>query len=164
VFLVSGFWHGANWTFIVWGGIHAALYIPVFLFGKNRTYLHEGSHDNTRYIIPSLMELAQIGFTFAMVSLAWVFFRADTIGDAWGYLNGIVVNPFLPVNFGWFGYDLRILIVLYLILEWIGRFHFNWLARLEGKWYRFPAYFITGCLLIFWGIFSEPVEFIYFQF
>lgn len=159
VFLVSGFWHGANWTFIVWGGIHAALFIPIFLIGKNRTHLHEGSH-----LIPSFKEALKMVSTFTLVCIAWVFFRADSVGDAWGYLGGLFKNPLLPRNFAWLGYDIRIALILFLGLEWIGRFQFNWLGRLEGKWYRYPVYLFTGFLIVFWGVFTEAKEFIYFQF
>ena len=84
IFLVSGFWHGANWTFIVWGGIHALLFIPLFLRGTNR--------KNTTSIVaegkwlPSPRELLQMGWTFTAVTIAWVFFRADNIGLASQYL------------------------------------------------------------------------------
>ena len=159
VFLVSGFWHGANWTFIAWGGIHAALFIPIFLIGKNRTHLHEGEH-----MIPSLKEVLQMVSTFALVCVTWVFFRADTVGDAWGYLTGLFSNPLMPKNFAWFRYDIRIALILFLGLEWVGRYQFNWLERLQGKWYRYPAYLLTGFLIVFWGVFTEAKEFIYFQF
>lgn len=159
VFLVSGFWHGANWTFIAWGGIHAALFIPIFLIGKNRVHLHEGDH-----LAPSFREVFQILSTFALVCISWVFFRADTIGDAWGYLSSFVSNPLMPKNFAWLGYDIRMALILFLGLEWIGRFQFNWLAKVEGKWYRYPAYIFTGFLIVFWGVFTETKEFIYFQF
>ena len=84
IFLVSGFWHGANWTFIVWGGIHALLFIPLFLRGTNR--------KNTTSIVaegkwlPSPRELLQMGWTFSAVTIAWVFFRADNIQQAGQYL------------------------------------------------------------------------------
>jgi D-alanyl-lipoteichoic acid acyltransferase DltB (MBOAT superfamily) len=159
VFLVSGFWHGANWTFIVWGGIHAALFIPIFLIGKNRAHLHEGDH-----LIPSIKEVFQMVFTFTMVCVAWVFFRAGTIGEAWGYFGGMFSKAFLPLNFAWLGYDLRIALVIFLGLEWIGRFQFNWMERIQGKWYRYPAYLFTAFLIVFWGVFTEAKEFIYFQF
>tara|TARA_R110002072_G_scaffold30097_11_gene94407 strand:+ start:1437 stop:2981 length:1545 start_codon:yes stop_codon:yes gene_type:complete len=159
VFLVSGFWHGANWTFIVWGGIHAALFIPIFLIGKNRAHLHEGEH-----LIPSFKEVLQMALTFSMVCIAWVFFRVDAVGDAWGYLSGLFVNPLIPKNFAWLGYDIRIALILFLALEWVGRYQINWLARLEGKWFRYPAYITTGFLIVFWGVFTEAKEFIYFQF
>lgn len=159
VFLVSGFWHGANWTFIAWGGIHAALFIPTFLIGKNRAHLHEGDH-----LIPSIKEVFQIALTFTMACVAWVFFRAETIGEAWGYLTGLFSNPILPNSFVWFGYDLRIALFLFLALEWLGRLQFNWMQRISQKWYRYPAYLFTAFLIVFWGVFTEAKEFIYFQF
>ncbi|MGM0944163.1 MAG: MBOAT family O-acyltransferase [Bacteroidota bacterium] len=159
VFLVSGFWHGANWTFIAWGGIHTALFIPFFVLGKNRTYLDEGRH-----LVPSLWELIQIFGTFVMVTLAWVFFRSETISDAWAYFSSFFSNPLFPINFAWFGYDLRLALIIFLTLEWMGRFQFNWLESLQGKWYRYPAYLTTAFLIVFWGVFTEAKEFIYFQF
>ena len=87
IFLVSGFWHGANWTFIVWGGIHALLFIPLFLRGTNR--------KNTSDIVaegrwlPSPRELLQMGWTFTAVTIAWVFFRAESIPSALLYFQKI---------------------------------------------------------------------------
>ncbi len=80
IFLVSGLWHGANWTFVVWGGIHALLFLPLLLTGRNRR--------NTGDIVgwPSLRELAGMAGTFAAVTVAWVFFRADSVGEAGIYL------------------------------------------------------------------------------
>lgn len=157
VFLVSGFWHGANWTFIVWGGIHAALFIPFFVLGKNRTYLDEGRH-----LIPSLWEVIQIFGTFVMVTLAWVFFRSETISDAWVYFTSFFNNPLFPENFAWFGYDLRLALIIFLILEWVGRFKYNWLERIQGEWYRYPAYLLITVALIWFG--ADEQQFIYFQF
>ena len=91
IFLVSGFWHGANWTFIVWGGIHALLFIPLFLRGTNR--------KNTTSVVaegkwlPSPRELLQMGWTFSVVTIAWVFFRADSIEHAVSYLAHPFDNP-----------------------------------------------------------------------
>ncbi|WP_373399109.1 hypothetical protein V8V91_05150 [Algoriphagus halophilus] len=160
VFLISGFWHGANWTFLVWGGIHAALFIPVFILGKSRVHLGEYASGN--YL--SFKEILQIVVTFVIVSMTWIFFRANSIHQAWGYLAGLIENPFLPSNYGWIAYDLRVLLLIFLLLEWVGRFHFNWLEKLEGKWYRYPAYFSTMIVIIWWGMASEKQEFIYFQF
>lgn len=159
VFLVSGFWHGANWTFIAWGGIHAALFIPVFLIGKNRAHLYEGDH-----LLPSFREFFQMASTFLLVCVAWVFFRADTVEEAWGYLIGIFQNQFLSTNFSWFGYDLRMALLLFLIFEWLGRDQYNWLFKLEKSNYRYPIYLLVALLLVFWGVFGEAKEFIYFQF
>lgn len=159
VFLVSGFWHGANWTFIAWGGIHAALFIPIFLIGKNRSHLHEGDH-----FFPTIKEVFQIASTFIMVCVAWVFFRADTVGDAWGYLSGLFVNPLFPNNFNWFGYHLRVALVFFLVLEWTGRSQTNWIELISIKWYRYPVYFFVAFLIMYWGVFTQKIDFIYFQF
>lgn len=163
VFLVSGFWHGANWTFIAWGGIHAFLFIPIFLIGKNKAHLHEDP-DSYRGIIPSFKEVFQMFLTFSLVCVAWVFFRADTVGAAWEYFESIFTNPILPVGYKWFGYNLRLAILLFVFLEWIGRYQFNWLEKLHGKWYRYPVYLITIYSILFLGVFGKPIEFIYFQF
>lgn len=159
VFLVSGFWHGANWTFIAWGGIHAALFIPVFLMGKNRTYLDEGRH-----LVPNFGEILQMMLTFTLVTVAWVFFRAGTIGEAWGYFTHIFSNELLPTGYAWFGYNIRLALVLFIVLEWVGRFQYNWLESLQGKWYRYPVYIGTIYSILFFGVFGESIDFIYFQF
>ena len=88
IFLVSGFWHGANWTFIVWGGIHALLFIPLFLRGTNRKNTSDVVAEG-RWL-PSPRELLQMGWTFTAVTIAWVFFRADSVGIAMDYLTAFV--------------------------------------------------------------------------
>lgn len=157
VFLVSGFWHGANWTFIAWGGIHAALFIPIFLIGKNRTHLHEGEH-----LIPSFREFFQMGSTFLLVCVAWVFFRADTVGEAWGYLSGMVIQPFTG-GFRLSTYLLSIVLISILLsLEWImkGEQVFNFRKPII----RYSSYSVIVGLILFYGVFFNPQDFIYFQF
>ncbi|WP_368662363.1 MBOAT family O-acyltransferase [Zobellia laminariae] len=61
IFLVSGLWHGANWTFVFWGGIHALLYIPVFLMGRNRVYADNVLAERTW--LPSITEIFQVLLT-----------------------------------------------------------------------------------------------------
>ena len=84
IFLVSGFWHGANWTFMVWGLIHALLFLPLSSSGTNRKNLGD------IHRIPTLPELGGILVTFAAVTVAWVFFRADSISDAFGFLGHLI--------------------------------------------------------------------------
>lgn len=84
IFLVSGFWHGANWTFIAWGVYHAALFLPLVLLNVNRRHIDSATFN------PTVKELLSMVFTFVLVSLGWVFFRSLTIGDAFGYLGRIV--------------------------------------------------------------------------
>ena len=157
VFLVSGFWHGANWTFIAWGGIHAALFIPVFLLGKNRTYLNEGRH-----LIPSVSEVLQMVLTFLLVTLAWVFFRAESIGQALGYLHGMVSNP-LSDGFNLPTYLLPLAGVgLMLVLEWI--FRTEVILSFRAPVLRYAGYVGVVLVILFFGAFFNPQDFIYFQF
>ena len=87
IFLVSGFWHGANWTFIVWGGIHAVLFIPSFVLGTNRKHLE--SNITNQNILINLKNIIKVLYTFLVVTVAWIFFRADSIKDAFAYIKGI---------------------------------------------------------------------------
>ena len=84
IFLVSGFWHGANWTFVVWGGIHATLFLPLLLTGKNRKHTTDTVAEG-RWL-PTGREFLGMTWTFSMVCVAWVFFRADSISDASDYI------------------------------------------------------------------------------
>jgi D-alanyl-lipoteichoic acid acyltransferase DltB (MBOAT superfamily) len=90
IFIVSGIWHGANWTFMVWGGIHAMLFIPSFLVGSNRKYREDIVHSNK--LFPSVRDFFQIGLTFFSVTLAWIFFRAETLGKAIHFIGDILKN------------------------------------------------------------------------
>ena len=78
IFLISGFWHGANWTFIFWGFLHAMLFIPLLIFNKNRASLSDDKLNLKAYV--------KIVGTFILVSFAWVFFRADSLNAAFHYL------------------------------------------------------------------------------
>jgi D-alanyl-lipoteichoic acid acyltransferase DltB (MBOAT superfamily) len=157
VFLVSGFWHGANWNFIAWGGIHAALFIPIFLIGKNRTHLHEGNH-----IIPSFNEVFQITLTFSVVCIAWVFFRADSVYAALGYLEGIVQNPFTEgLRISDFYLSISVIGIL-LFVEWI--FKGKHILDFEFPLLRYAGYLGVVMLILFFGAFFNPQDFIYFQF
>jgi len=90
IFLVSGFWHGSNWTFIFWGLFHSFLFLPSFIFNTNRKYTSSIIAENTT--LPSLKELIQVGITFILVTIGWVFFRSETIGDSFNYLNQMLFN------------------------------------------------------------------------
>ena len=86
VFLVCGLWHGANWTFIAWGLINAIYFLPLLLLGKNRKNIDTVAQGK---ILPSIKELFQMGITFALATLGWIFFRADSIGQAFAYIGNI---------------------------------------------------------------------------
>jgi D-alanyl-lipoteichoic acid acyltransferase DltB (MBOAT superfamily) len=96
IFVVSGFWHGANWTFIVWGALNAIYFLPLLLRDKNR--VHTGDIAANR-LLPSLKELKGMLITFGLTVLAWVFFRAENIGHALQYLYDLFAGLGVYMNY-----------------------------------------------------------------
>lgn len=117
IFLVSGFWHGANWTFIVWGAYHALLFFPLLLLGKNRKYT-----DNVAVgrLFPSLKEAAQMLFTFLLVLIGWIIFRSDNIVQAWDYLGRMCSLSLLDIDII-YGKKALCYILILLFVEWFQR-------------------------------------------
>ncbi|MCB0704394.1 MAG: MBOAT family protein [Saprospiraceae bacterium] len=157
IFLVSGFWHGANWTFICWGGIHALLFLPLLLLDRNRK--HGQAIIAEDRLFPSFREcLAMLG-TFAVVTFAWIFFRADSVSVALDYLAHI------PKGFLQFpaGYSAGLYYILALLL-------LEWIIRKDERNIRLSAnvairyIFYTIQLLMILANFSSAESFIYFQF
>jgi D-alanyl-lipoteichoic acid acyltransferase DltB (MBOAT superfamily) len=97
IFLVSGFWHGANWTFIVWGAIHSLLFIPSVIFNNNRKFTEDIQLN--RFMLPSLTESLMILRTFLLVTLCWIFFRADSVEGAYFFIKKIVLFDFSHFTF-----------------------------------------------------------------
>lgn len=177
IFLVSGFWHGANWTFIAWGAYHALLFVPLLLSNRNRVYRDVVACERA---LPTFKEVGQILLTLAFVAVGWVIFRADSIGDAWGYLSGMVTHPFtleleditnyLPSsNMRFLAYALPIL----LVVEWLGRrrnhsFEFNLqnpLLRIKAvRWVIYLAFIIYILYASNSNASADAQQFIYFQF
>lgn len=162
IFLVSGFWHGANWTFVVWGLLHAIFQTPSILLKKNRKYIDIVSHGK---IIPSLMDIFNITVTFILVVFAWIFFRADSINDAFGYIAHIPVNLFfLPI------YYTKTLITIGMVLfmlgvEWLGKEHRYALEGFGEKFnvvFRWGFYYLIILLIVLFA--GSEQNFIYFQF
>ncbi|MFK8103652.1 MAG: MBOAT family protein [Saprospiraceae bacterium] len=162
IFLVSGFWHGANWTFLVWGALHALFFLPLILANKNRQHLHIVAKDKN---LPSIKEVLQMLSTFTMCSLAWVFFRAESVEQALQILASI----FSPSLFSLPTIrptDLIALILVFLIMEWIGRNGKYALAPILQKCnlpLRWSLYLVLILSIIYLGVFEDH-QFIYFQF
>lgn len=158
IFLISGFWHGANWTFIFWGFLNAAYFLPLFLSGVNRKHLKDpgmGSFQNT------LHEILLILVTFCLTVVAWIFFRADSISMGFNYLFNIFDFRFNPVRLQFIKYIP--LVVLLLVWEWIMRLKPHGLAFTQTpKPARWGIYLILCFSIIYF--FGEEQEFIYFQF
>ncbi len=161
IFLLSGFWHGANWTFIAWGAYHALLFLPLILLGKNRKYT--GQVAEGRWL-PTGKEVMQILITFLLAVIGWIIFRAETIGQAWEIMRGIVdVSLFsMPMVISGLKRTLFFIAML-LLVEWIDRNeeHAFSLTRLP-QWARIIVmYVLILCMLEFMG---HSQSFIYFQF
>ena len=164
IFIVSGFWHGANWTFFAWGLIHAMLYIQYFLRGKSRQYTSSiVAEDNW---LPTFKELFQMGSTFFFTMIAWVFFRSESVEDAFLYLNRIVGSFSIPEN-NRFGI---IFILMLIILDWIFskdkkiiyRHYQNRKAFIFKSIIKYIFYYaLLISIFWFWG---DNEQFIYFQF
>lgn len=167
IFLVSGFWHGANWTFIVWGLLHALFILPSIIMKTNRNNLEIVAQGR---IFPTLKEFLQIFITFSLAVFAWIFFRAENIEHAISYINGI----FSPSVFSYPKFEgmenawtKLVLILLFLLIEWQGRenqYALEGMKRVSSKSARWLSYIIILLIIYFYGNFGETVEFIYFQF
>jgi D-alanyl-lipoteichoic acid acyltransferase DltB (MBOAT superfamily) len=157
IFLVSGFWHGANWTFIAWGAFHAILFLPLILLKKNRKYTNNVAEGR---ILPSIKEFFQMGVTFLLVVIGWVFFRAETIGQAFDYLANICSADILTMPTS---KSPLIYILVCLVVEWIGRKNYYALEIMPQK--RFVRWIIYIVIFVSIFLFAGAQEtFIYFQF
>ncbi len=158
VFLVSGFWHGANWTFIIWGAVHALLFLPLMLIKVNRAHT-----DTTRII---LKHLPKILITFVLVTFAWIYFRADSvtianeiIGSIFSF-DGASVSLFLKSS-------KAKLFALFVVIGILVLLLFEFLTiqknQKEVKLSLYSA-IVVSLLIAFMGVFKNPSDFIYFQF
>jgi len=165
IFIVSGFWHGANWTFIVWGALNALYFLPLLLLNRNRT--NTDTVAQGKYL-PNLKEFYQIGITFSLTVLAWIFFRAENIGHAFSYLATIFSKSLFEIPH-FVGMQTAIytlfLIAIFIIIEWIGRNEQYAIAKLgftSKKSVRYAIYYsIILAIFLFMG---QQQQFIYFQF
>lgn len=158
IFLISGLWHGANWTFIFWGFLNAAYFLPLYLRGVNRKHLKDpgmGGLQNTLY------EVLLIVTTFCFTVVAWIFFRSDSINMGFEYLFNIFDFRFNPVQLQFIKYIP--LIVILVIWEWVMRLKPHGLAFTRTpKPARWGIYLVLCFSIIYF--FGEEQEFIYFQF
>lgn len=167
IFIVSGFWHGANWTFIVWGALNAVFFLPLLLMKRNRQNLNDVAEGK---FFPPIGDLLKILLTFSLTVLAWIFFRAENIGHAVDYIAGIFNSNLFSIPDLLTGDDKKplktILFVLVLILiEWVGRSEQYGIERLGWKLprlVRWSAYWLIIVIIILNA--GEEQEFIYFQF
>lgn len=161
IFLVSGLWHGANWTFLVWGLINAVFILPSIFLRTNRKNLDQVGEGR---FFPSLKEFFQILITFTITTFAWIFFRSESIAQALAYVSGIFsVSIFempevRPVS-------VLLLIIFMLMIEWLGRsgkYALEHIGRLRPRSLRIGFYWMVMLLIFLFNTKGE--NFIYFQF
>ena len=158
IFLVSGFWHGANWTFIFWGLFHSILFLPTFMFNKNRNYTSSIIAANT--LLPSLKEFINVVTTFLLVTIGWVFFRSESIGDSFSYLASMDYN----INsFTHLSPKVVLYILMLILVEWTQRFDERNLFVTFPK-LIFRIFVIICVFLILINFKKESQQFIYFDF
>lgn len=161
IFLVSGFWHGANWTFIVWGLLHALFFLPVLLAGKNRRHLDP--IDPNRWL-PTPRDFVRILTTFTLVSIAWIFFRAPDVASAFGYIQGIVTWQDGSVEY-FFPPRVFLVLSLMIVVEWVQRDkqHGLEISGIQSQILRWTIYLGLTVLIVAHGHFGS-MNFIYFNF
>ena len=117
IFVVSGLWHGANWTFIVWGIYNALLFIPLLLTKKNRNYLNSVAVNK---FLPSPKEFLQIVSTFILVTFGWIIFRSESISEAFLFIGNIFSPTLFNIEMP-YGKSITIGIMFMLVVEWLNR-------------------------------------------
>ena len=165
IFIVSGFWHGANWTFITWGVLNALYFMPLLLSKRNRINTNTVAEGRK---LPTFREFSQMSLTFSLAVLAWVFFRAENIVHAFHYLSSIFSLSFFTIPY-FKGIDVLLptitIIIIFIMIEWQGRNGEYAISHLGDTWktpVRFAFYYAI-VISIFW-LGGEKQQFIYFQF
>lgn len=161
IFIVSGFWHGANWTFIVWGALNAIYFLPLLLMNKNRKNTDTVAEGK---LLPTLKEIFQIGITFFITLIAWVFFRAESVYQAVHYIMGIFSKSLFSLPEPSY-MKLITAIALFISAEWLQREKQHALQfdkAVLPKAVRWGLYYGIIMLIISFG--GNQQEFIYFQF
>jgi len=161
IFIVSGFWHGANWTFIAWGALNAVYFLPLLLLNKNRKNLDNAASSK---FLPSFQEFISIGITFFLTTIAWVFFRAESLPKAIDYVSEIFSSSIVslpeirPLN-------LITLLGVFIFFEWIGRHNEYGIEKLGLNWKKPIRWILYGVLsVIIFSQLGNEQPFIYFQF
>lgn len=165
IFVVSGFWHGANWTFLVWGLIHAIYFLPLLVTQNNRKNLEIVAQGR---ILPNFTEIFQMFFTFQLVLIAWVFFRANSLNQAFLILSKIFsIEIFSNPEFPGIRKAIFVLglILFMLVIEWMsreGQYGIQKFGIRFKPFVRYIFYYFLITMIFFFG--GSQQEFIYFQF
>jgi D-alanyl-lipoteichoic acid acyltransferase DltB (MBOAT superfamily) len=162
IFIVSGFWHGANWTFIVWGALNAIYFLPLLITNNNRNNLETIAQGK---FFPTVKDACFMLLTFSLTVFAWIFFRAQNITHAFSYISEIFSSSLLSIP------EVRpsfiiLLIIAFIFIEWLGRegqFAISHLGNKLNRPFRWVFYISLIFFIYYAGNFEEN-SFIYFQF
>ena len=170
IFIISGFWHGANWTYIVWGFLNALYFLPLLLTKNNRNNIEIVAKGKA---LPKVKEMFKIGITFSLILFAWIFFRAESIEHAFSYIAQIFSDLSFPMpyvieratNLKILPMTILIMVVIFIFIEWIGRDNEYALEKIflnRKSYVRYIFYYLIIVSIIAFN--GEDQAFIYFQF
>ncbi len=166
IFLVSGFWHGANWTFIAWGLLHACYFLPLLMLNRNRKYTGVVAENQN---LPTWTEFVQMSVTFGLVLLAWTFFRAPDMAHAFSWLASMAtfkggLAPLFDGTLRLTGLRLILFWVAGMVAcEWVNRRGLHGLANMpQQKVLRWSIYLLLFFIVLIFK--ASRQAFIYFQF
>lgn len=165
IFIVSGFWHGANWTFIIWGALNAIYFMPLLLSNNNRKNLEIVAQGK---ILPNLKEILFMLLTFSLTVFAWIFFRAESMGHAWQIIGQVFSKTLFATPYfenGTRAIPVLIVLAIFLLIEWIGRESQYAIAGIDSllpKPLKWVFYYSTIIVTIYFT--GSGQQFIYFQF
>jgi D-alanyl-lipoteichoic acid acyltransferase DltB (MBOAT superfamily) len=162
VFLISGFWHGANWTFIIWGALNALFYVPLFLTGAHRRNIEIVAYAKA---LPSIKELLQMVLTFLLICITWIFFRSKNVNEAAAIFGHFSPQKFMVGQTADLPGLSFVMVVILLLVEWLqrrnrhGLYFDEYRMRPALRW----TIYISIVLVIF--LFrGDQQKFIYFDF
>lgn len=158
IFLVSGLWHGANWTFILWGAFHALLFLPLILLGWNRKYTDTVAEGRW---LPNIKELGQMLLTFVLAALGWILFRSQSIGEAVDFYAGLFSGGLADISIP---RRTLVFVLILMVVEWLQRSREHGLSMegVRSGVVRYACYLAVLAVIFMYGVFNET--FIYFQF
>ena len=167
---MSGFWHGANWTFIVWGLLNALFIMPSIIYNKNRVNIDIVAQGK---FLPSIKDLFSIGLTFSLTMLAWVFFRSSNLSSAISFIASAFTGLFSidtyyqALFFMTYktGFIIFALVFLFFLIEWMGReqkYAIENIGNNTPRTFRWLAYYVMIALVFYYS--GAEQQFIYFQF
>jgi alginate O-acetyltransferase complex protein AlgI len=164
IFLLSGFWHGANWNYVGWGFVNACYFIPGIIRGKREVWYQKYL---TNGLLGRVLELALIVSTFIQIMLSLVVFRNTSISNMLVYMRNMFVGAWESIpGEKLIGFNKTILLVgFFFLVEWFSRHKEHPFAQLHDKFsrpIRWVIYYIVLILLAWFA--GHQQQFIYFQF